>query len=370
MDHAAALGLDPEGMESLRDRLETARFEGREYESLSSERRGVERGTVLFEECAVRGYPSTPRALVAAPAIRERFEGRVHVEEKLNGYNVRLARIDGDVLALTRSGHVCPVTTGHARRTYDLEPFFDEHPETMVCVEYVGPATPYTSHDYPDVDGMAARAFSVRDRTSGEPWSVERRRAVLDDYDAPQVPLLGTYDDPDGAAEEVLDHLRRLEAEGREGVVCKSADGSRVLKYTAGATNREDLAHAFALPFECARDFLFSRVMREAFQAHEFDDGSPALRERAHELGEAILLPFVETIDAVERDGTVGEDHVLRGRPAEVAALLSHFEDQGIELAVLRDETGDRERVVEAVKVAAATRDKVDYYLDGGTYDE
>ena len=90
MDHAAALGLDPEEMESLRDRLETASFEGREYESLSSERRGVERGTVLFEECVVRGYPSTPRALVAAPAIRERFEGRVHVEEKLNGYDVLL----------------------------------------------------------------------------------------------------------------------------------------------------------------------------------------------------------------------------------------------------------------------------------------
>lgn len=370
MDLAAALDLDPGDLESLRERMETATFDGRDYRFLSSKRRGVERGTVLFEECVVRGYPSTPRALVAGPAIRERFGGRVHVEEKLNGYNVRLARVDGDVLAFTRSGHVCPVTTGHARRTYDLDPFFDDHPETMLCVEYVGPDTPYTDHDYPDVDGMAARAFSVRDRASGEPWPVERRRETLSKVGIPQVRQLGSYDDPEAAAEAVPDHVRRLDAEGREGVVCKSADGARVLKYTAGRTNRRDLEHAFALPFECGQDFLFSRVVREAFQAHEFDEGYPALRQRAHELGEAILLPFVDAIGTVDRGETVGEVHAVRGRPGEVEALLSHFRDQGIELEVERDETGGDERVVEAVKVAAATRDKIDYYLDGGTYQE
>lgn len=370
MDHADALDCSPRAFERLTDHLEGGTFEGHDYRRLPAERAGVDRGTVLFDDAIVRGYPSTPRALVADPAVRERFDGRVFVEEKYNGYNVRLARVEGDLLAFTRSGHVCPLTTDHARRIYDLDGFFDDHPEAMICAEYVGPETPYTDHDYPGVESMAACAFSVRERASGDPWPVEERRDALDDHDLPQVRLLGSYDDPGTAARAVPDHVRRLDAAGREGVVCKSADGERLLKYTAGGSNRRGLEHAFARPFECGRDFVFARVAREAFQAYETDEGAPALRERAHELGESILLPFVEAIESVDEGRTIGERHTVRGRPAPVGDLLSFLRDRGIELEIERDEEDGGERVVDFRKVAVSSRDKIEYYLGGGTYQE
>ncbi|MFB6152759.1 MAG: RNA ligase, partial [Halodesulfurarchaeum sp.] len=127
---------------------------------------------------------------------------------------------------------------------------------------------------------------------------------------------------------------------------------------------------AFSLPFDYGRDFVFSRLIREAFQAVEFEEEGDALRERAHDLGEAILEPMVETIRDVEAGETVGERHTVRGSPASVEALLDHLEDQGVSVEITAERTVDGDRVVEFVKVADSTRDSIEHYLGGGTIDE
>jgi putative ATP-dependent DNA ligase len=50
--------------------------------------------------------------------------------------------------------------------------------------------------------------------------------------------------------------------------------------------------------------------------------------------------------------------------------LLSFLRDRGIDLEIERDEGGGSERVVEFRKVAVSSRDKIEYYLDGGTDQE
>ena len=149
----------------------------------------------------------------------------------------------------------------------------------------------------------------------------------------------------------------------------KSVDGEPMLKYTTEAHHHDELAYGFSLPFDSGREFLFSRIVREAFQAAEFDSEAARLRERAHSIGEAILLPMVETIRDVEAGATVGERHTVRGDPDEIDALFEHLRDQSLTLAIESDRREDGERVVEFVKVAESTRDRIQYYLDGGTYD-
>ncbi|MFW5950130.1 MAG: RNA ligase [archaeon] len=363
-DLADALGVPNEALEGLLEQFERDVFEGRRYRHLSDARQGLERGTAIVSGTVVRGFPSIPRTLVLDPGIPQHFDGRLTVEEKRNGYNVRVAQIDGDVLGFTRSGYLCPYTTEKVSDVLEASTFFEEHPEHMLCGELIGPENPYTPHDYPEVESARFEVFDVRHRETGTPMSVERRRKLCAGHDLPQVPAFGEYD-PEDAPDAVRATIADLDVEGREGVVMQSMDGTRQLKYTTSATHRADLEHAFSLPFDYGRDFVFPRILREIFQAVELDRTKGESRQRAHQLGESILLPAIQTVRAVERGETVGEEHTIRGEPAVIEALLSHLRNQSIPIEIERDVLEDGERVVSFLKVAAATRDNARDYLDG-----
>lgn len=356
----------------LFEHFERRKHEDLTYHALSEARHGLERGTVVVKEELVAGFPSVPRVLDLGTGLRSFFDaddGPVIVEEKLNGSNVRIADVGPDSpLAFTRSGHICPWTTKRARELLPLASFFADHPERQLCAELIGPETPYTDHDYAGVDSHTFRLFDVRDRATGEPMPVVDRRAVAERYGLPQPRRFGSGT-PDEVVETVRDAVATLAEAGREGIVARSADGTQLVKYTTQPQHHTELAHAFSIPFDVGRDFLFSRVVREAFQSAEFDDPA-ARRERARDLGASILLPMVETIEAVDRGDIVGERKTVRGDPADVDDLLDHLRNQGLDLEISSDRREGDTRVVEFVKVAASTRDQVDHYLSGGTYDE
>lgn len=368
-DLAAALGVPPGDLEDVLEQFSHDTFEGRSYRHLSDARHGIERGTAIVDDVVVRGFPSIPRTLVLEPGIPRHFDGRLTVEEKRNGYNVRVARIDGDVLGFTRSGYLCPYTTSTVRTLLDAGSFFEAHPNLMLCGELIGPENPYTPHEYPEVESARFEVFDGRHRETGTPLTVAHRRELCERYDLPTVPNFGEFE-PEAAPEAVREVIADLDTEGREGVVMQSVDGTRQLKYTTSATHRADLAHAFSLPFDYGRDFLFPRIIREVFQAVELDHSKGQSRQRAQQLGESILLPAIETVRAIERGETVGEEHTVRGEPAVIEALLSHLRDQSIALEIKRDRREGEERVVTFAKIAASTRDNTDDYLEGKLIDE
>jgi putative ATP-dependent DNA ligase len=368
MEYHERLGIPAEKLAAHRDRFEERTHDGLSYHHLPDYRGPLERGTVLVDdpETVVRGFPKVPRTLVLREGIPRHFEGEVVVEEKLDGYNVRVVRLDGEVFAFTRSGIVCPFTTWKVREDlgFDPGPFFDDNPGAMLCGEMVGPENPYTVHDYPGVDSLAFRAFDVRDRESGHPVPVGERRSLRDSFGIEQVPIHGRFG-VDTARAEVPHIVQELDARGREGVVLKSPDGSEQLKYTTASANQGDLAFAFSLPFDYGQAFVFRRLIREAFQAVEFGERSEEVDARAHDLGKSILEPMVETIRSVEDGNVAGESHAARGDPGAIEALLSHLRDQGLRIEVERDEVADGERVVEFLKVMRSTTDKTRTYLDG-----
>lgn len=366
VEYHRLLGMGEAAFERLEEHLEEGRYEGLTYRHVPDYRRGVERGTTLIAGTVVRGFPKVARTLVLEEGIPRQFDGAesIAVEEKLDGYNVRVARIEGDLLAFSRSGMVCPFTTAVLDRLVDLEDLFEAHPEATVCGEVIGPENPYTVHDYPEVGSLAFRAFDWRDRTSGDPLPVEERRERYDSFDVPQTPLLGTFP-VDEAAPEVRGIVEALDAEDREGVVMKSPDGGTQLKYTTSAANRGDLAYAFSLPFDYGQAFMFRRLIREAFQSVEWDESDEAARDRAHDLGEAILLSMRDTVRTVADGGSVGERHTVRASPEAVDALLEHLRGQGLQLEIEADRREDGDRVVTFCKRTQSTNDKTRSYLDG-----
>lgn len=363
-----------EGPDELFEHFESRAEAGVEYHALPDGRHNLERGTVIVDTAedgaVVRGFPSIPRILALEAGIGRFFDpdDAIAVEEKLNGFNVRIVDV-GEILAFTRGGYVCPYTTGRARELLDPAAFFTDHPEKMLCAELVGPETPYTPHDYEEVDSHAFRVFGIRDRETGVPVPVAERRARCAEYGFEQVPFFGWYD-PESAVAGVRETIDDLDARHREGVVLKSADADHMVKYTTGSQHHRELAYAFSLPFEYGRDFVYSRLLREAFQAAEFEDDEDHLRERARHLGESILLPMIETIRDVEAGETVGERHTVRGDHDLIESLLVHLNGFSLTVEVEDDRREGEDRVVEFVKVANSTRDHVEYYLDGGTRDE
>ncbi|RKD95226.1 RNA ligase [Halopiger aswanensis] len=365
-EYHTLLGIGAEAFESLEPHLETRSYEDREYRHVPDYRRGVERGTTLLEGTVVRGFPKVPRTLVLEEGIPEQFGDReeIAVEEKLNGYNVRVARVDGEVLAFSRSGMICPFTTRILDRLVDLEPLFDEYPAAMVCGEMIGPENPYTAHDYPDVESIAFRAFDWRDRESGEPLPVRERRERYERFDVPQTPLLGIYA-VDEAADEVRELIADLNERGREGVVMKSPDGDVQLKYTTSAANRGDLAYAFSFPFDYGQPFMFRRLIREAFQSVEWGESDEQARERAHDLGEAILLSMRDTVETVADGDRVGERHTVRASSDTIDVLFEHLRGQGLDIEIEDDRREDGDRVVTFRKRTQSTNDKTRNYLEG-----
>ncbi|QIB75587.1 RNA ligase [Halogeometricum borinquense] len=347
-------------------------IDGRTYYVLSDARHGVERGTVVVEaaDAVVRGYPSIPRVLVLDSGVAAFFDDdqTVVAEEKLNGFNVRIADV-GEPLAFTKGGHVCPYTTSRVRDLLDLSSFFADYPKMMLCAELIGPETPYTTHDYEGINSNAVRVFGIRNRATGEPLPVESRRDLCDEYGFPQPRLFGWYSQ-EAVVEGVREAISELDDAGREGVVMKSADGTEMIKYTTESHHHDELVYAFSLPFDRGRDFFFSRVIREAFQAVEFGEDDERLRDRAHDLGESVLLPAVETIREVQAGKTAGERHTVRGDSESIDALLDHLRNHSLTVEIESDRHEDGERIVEFVKVAESTMGRTQYFLDGGTYNE
>ena len=279
--------------------------------------RGIEKGTVIFLNDnldVVRGYPKTYRAITLYPTIKKYFIDKVVVEEKLNGYNIRIVKIDGRAYALTRSGHICPFTTKKVKKFLNLE-ILDDYNNYMLCGEMIGLNNPYTPNYYKEVDrgyeNLGFYIFDIKERETNKSIPIKERIELCKTYKLPYVQPLAVVD-----KEEAHIHIRRiiekLDKEGREGVVLKDPDMLvSPIKYTTHYTQCNDLKSAFTFFFDLGMDFLFSRVVREGFMSYEFKESEEDRKKRARDLGESILLPMVETISKVANGERASEDFEL-----------------------------------------------------------
>lgn len=328
----------------------------------------IEAGTMVClskEIHIIRGFPKIRRTLMLKKALKSHFKNEIAVEEKMNGYNVRIANIDHKILAFTRGGYICPYTTKKAPEIMDLTEFFKDHPDLVICGEMLGTNNPYVYHYYPEIGKLGFRIFDVREKLTGKPLSIKEKRDLLDEYGLPSVNLLGVYPTHE-APDKILALIKDLGENGREGVVMK--DPQMILpplKYTSSQAHDDELAYAFSFPFDLAQAFFASRAVREGFQSYEMQESSEEKKERARRLGESILYPVLETIKHVSEGEIAGEDLVMDvDTKEEVEEFLRHLRDLGVVAVLLKYEDG--KAVIR--KVHHSTTDKISNYLDGGLY--
>lgn len=328
----------------------------------------VEAGTMVIkgEEIEViRGFPKIRRTLMLDPALEKHFPREVVVEEKMNGYNVRIALVDGKVVALTRGGYICPYTSRKANQILDLDEFFQDYPQMVICGEMVGTLNPYVSHYYPEVGKLGFRIFDLREKLTNTPLPVMVKRELLADYQLEPVRLLGVFPVED-APQKILGIVRELGKNDREGVVMKDPQMQlEPLKYTSSQAQAAELEYALSFPFDLAQAFLFSRIIREGFQSHETGESEDERRERALRMGGSILYPMLETIAKVEQGELAAEDLLIEVENQEEAdEFIRHLRDLKV-MATLA-EIKDGKAVIR--RVHQSTNDRINNYLDGGLY--
>jgi putative ATP-dependent DNA ligase len=328
---------------------------------------GIEAGTAVFNNGEiVYGYPKIRRAMMLGPAIRRFFSDRVAVEEKMNGYNVRVANIDGDVIALTRGGFICPYSTEVARRIIPGE-VFNDHPDMVLCGEMVGPENPYVPNDIYPTDSIEFYLFDVARKNMRGTLGVCRTHELAKGYGLEAAPFLGEFR-ADKAYEEIVRIVDRLGKKGREGIVMKDPENKvNPVKYTCSESNCRDLEVAFKYYNDYALDFFISRVVREGFMSAEKDESIEERSARAQAIGESILYPMVDTIKRKMSGEQIVQPVQIRVKNIQTARDFEyHLRRSGMKAIFDQPEPDDEGGyLVRITKLVMSTNDKTQALIEG-----
>ncbi len=367
------LGFDKERVRHLIEKNYLARNWGR-YEYLlrfDKEISHVERGTVLYEQDSsfemITGFPKIRRAMILDPTVKKHFIGleKVAVEEKMNGYNVRIAAVKNDILAITRSGYVCPYTTQKAKEKLNLK-FFEDFPELVLYAEMVGPDNPYISKDIYNVESVEFYVFDVREKNSGKPFSISKKQEILEKYGFFQVKFFGEIP-LETAPEEIVKIVRKLGEKEHEGVVIKDPEMIlSPLKYTSSQSNCSDLRHAFKFYNEAGRDYMLSRIVREGFQTVEWNENEAEFEKRCMQLGKSILNPLRESIKKVKEGQRLYEEARIRVRDLKTVANFQVYLNRfGIDTVFEEPKVVGGEYLITIRKINKSTTDKTQAIWQG-----
>jgi len=315
----------------------------------------------------VRGFPKIKRALTLYPTIKKHFSGDVAVEEKMNGYNVRVVKFGRNIYAITRGGFICPYTTEKARMLLN-DSFFNDHPNLMLCCEAVGEESPFVPNSIYG-EKLDFYVFDIRDKKTNEPIKIEDKIKICEEYGFKIAPIHAIVSS-NKAHDVVRDVIERLGKEGREGVVIKDVNMKEPpIKYTTSQANTSDLSYGFRCFGEYGKDFMFSRIIREGFQSWEFNESEKEREERALRIGKAILYSMVESIKDVKERGKIYEKIRLRFYDLEVFKLFKeHVRRMGI-TAKFSAPIEDREGyIVHYYKYMKSTTDTIKHILTGNLW--
>jgi putative ATP-dependent DNA ligase len=361
---SASLGIDSWRIKGALDRrtIQVVRDFSPNYMVFKKDLGPIERGTSIFlteDPVIVRGFPKIKRAFFLRPLVENHFAEKVAVEEKMNGYNVRVFLLNDKLYALTRGGYICPYTTGKLREFPELKKFLSER-DFVVCGEAVGTENPYVIHAYEEAKDFGFFCFDIREKTTNNPLPIMERNSLLAAYGIAPVRLLGVFKREE-ATDRIFQIIRKLEGENREGVVLKDPDMViPPIKYTPSKTNTSDLTYAFKFPYDYGRDFFFSRIMREGYQALEFKESGDKLEARALRLGRSILYSMIDTMKKILEGETVTEDfHIRVKNDSEIRKISDYLKKQGVNFMVGEVRREGEELVVEIKRLRHASNDKI-----------
>ncbi|MFH1520340.1 MAG: RNA ligase [Candidatus Micrarchaeota archaeon] len=304
-----------------------------EYLRFSVRFKGIERGTVVTANRIIPAYPHIKRIFTLENGIRNNIKATtVYVEEKIDGYNVRILSINEKIYAFSRGGFLDVFVTEKAREMR-LEKFFKEYPNYIICGEMIG-NTPHTE---------PTKKFDVLlyifDIDSGNEFvSCEERHKLVKKYKMVGVPVLGKFrtDDYSNLRKIILS----LNKSCKEGMVIKSEDRKEAVKYVTAHSDIEDIAQASNRFFDMPIGFYHQRVLRSAMFINDFGMDR---EEYAKKLGIAFYRGLESSINNIKQKKEIVEEFEILIKDEKVwKDILKHSsKDAKITEIFRREEKGN-----------------------------
>jgi len=314
------------------------RYREIEYVLIRRDFREYPEGTIILwtrgkKPRLVKGYPPIKRILLLKKALPSHFIDDVILEEKMNGYNVRIIRYENEILVITRGGYICPYSTHAIKRLYgsEIEKLLADE-NIILLGEIVGTENPYTRFKYPEVEWLELYVFDIVRNNKLIP--INERRKLIEEYGLKNVQQIGKFHKND--IDKIFREIHLLEKRRREGIVFKDPH-HRVppLKYTTTFTNINDIEEGMKYFFDEGRTFIFPRVLREIFKNIEEKPDNKTLEERYRLLGKALLKPSMHTVEKVFSNEIIDEEFSLRFYDYKVIdEFLTYMLSLGIQLTV------------------------------------
>ncbi|MDR4503378.1 MAG: RNA ligase [Candidatus Scalindua sp.] len=299
-------------------------FDGFTYYRFVKKVGQLEKGSVVNESDIIFHFPQIARIMRLESGIKAAFNRPFYIEEKVDGYNVRVAEIGGNVFAFTRGSYVCPFTTDRVGDFFNSEEFFSDNPHLIVCGEIAGPENPY-NRGYPSYvkEDVKFFAFDIRTKNTDKHVPTEEKYRLFDRYKIPTVTCFGRHTNSDiGRIKRVL---KELNDRGCEGVVLKpvSPDEKMVKYVTAGSCYR-DMRVTSGLMLEIPAEFFTQRLFRVIF--YLLDNELPLDKTIMQKTGESLLLPLFESAKkAISGEMVAEEFHVRLIHEKSIQKLFDHF---------------------------------------------
>lgn len=156
------------------------------------------------------------------------FEEKMVAQLKVDGYNVRLLKVNDDFVALLRGGMLDKKTTEllYMHFANKFTKFFQENPKKVLCIEITGKKTMANHKGDKDIDYVV---FDIMDLEKPEEemfLSYKSVKEICERYELKIVQIVGEFDNFD-PLNKIMLGIEPI----YDGVVLKSLDGKRIIKY-------------------------------------------------------------------------------------------------------------------------------------------
>ncbi|MFH1222250.1 MAG: RNA ligase [Candidatus Micrarchaeota archaeon] len=311
--------------EKMKEELQYIRF--------SKSYRKIERGTVITPSTIIWGYPHIARVYTLENGIKRNIKNDIfYLEEKIDGYNLRVALVAGKLFAFTRGGYADPFATEKVREMQQLKKFFSDHPSLVLCGEMIG-NTPFT----PPTDKFDVKLLVFDIDTGMKYVPPVKKYHLLAKYKIDAVPFLGRFDKTQ--LQLVAKIAAYLHKGKKEGMVIKSADRASVIKYVTPFADIEDIGRGAYTFFDLPDGFFLQRILRSSYFIDDFALGR---KEYGEKLGSAFYAGLTKAIDDVRAGKDIEEEfEVLVSNRKIFESILSHMgREVGIKLISSSEEKG------------------------------
>jgi putative ATP-dependent DNA ligase len=306
-----------------------------DYLRFREDHRKIPRGTVVLKNRVIWGFPHIPRIFTLDKGLEKNIKSKeIYLEEKIDGYNLRVAQINGKIFAFSRGGFIDLFSTEKAR-DLGLKKFFSDNPEFVLCGEMLG-NTPYTK---------PKKKFDVRffvfdiGKGDGSYLSCEDRYKFLRKYKIRSVPVFGKF--KVNEKKKLANLAKSVNNSKSEGMVVKSADRKHVCKYVTPSADIEDISNSIL--FDMPSGFFLQRVFRSGMFIKDFNLNR---RDYAKKLGEAFYSSFwTDMKNVADGRGAQQEFEILIKEP-KIWENIQHHMSKEVKLEVVfRREEKERTRI-------------------------